>query len=80
MSYTIEDFERDYAKKYFPRLTPQEQGEALEQLPPEELQEALQSLPPEKRLEGLSKEQIQPYLERLKGGAAAKPPKPRRKR
>jgi hypothetical protein len=68
MSYTIDDFERDYFKKYFPRLTPQEQGKVLE------------SLPLEERLAGLSAEQIRQYLERLTAGGAAEPRKPRRKR
>jgi Mg/Co/Ni transporter MgtE len=45
----MEDFQRDYAKKYFPRLTPEEQSKALEHLSPERLQAVLQSLPPEER-------------------------------
>ena len=51
--YTMEDFQRDYAKKYFPRLTPQEQEEVLRTLPPETL---LAALPEEilKHLEGLT--------------------------
>jgi hypothetical protein len=92
MSYTIEDFERDYAKKNFSRLTSKERGEALGLLAPEQLQESLGSLPPEKiqqalislplekRLEGLSAEQIRAYLDRLTAGDAAKPRKPRRKK
>ena len=42
--YTMEDFQRDYAKKYFPKLTPQEQEEVLKSLPPEA---RLAGLPPE---------------------------------
>ncbi len=34
--YTMEDFKRDYMKKNFPRLTPEEQREVLEMLPPEQ--------------------------------------------
>jgi hypothetical protein len=34
--YTMEDFKRDYVKKYFPRLTPEEKREILEALPPKE--------------------------------------------
>ncbi len=82
MSYTIDDFERDYFKKCFPRLTPAEQREALDELPPKTRQEFLQLLPPEERLAGLSAEQIRQYLERLTASAAEprKPRKPRRKR
>jgi hypothetical protein len=68
MPYTMEDFERDYIKEHFPKLTPQEQ------------QEVLQSLPLEKRLAGLSPEQIRQYLEQLTAGRPAAPRKPRRKK
>jgi hypothetical protein len=76
MSYTMEDFLRDYVKEHFPKLTPAEQREALERLPPErrrevlgsllpeERQEVLQSLPPEERREVL---QSLPLEERLAG-------------
>ena len=36
MSFTMEDFQRQYAKEHFARLTPEERQEALESLPPEE--------------------------------------------
>src|SRR5205823_9016250 len=65
MSYTMEDFQRDYVKEHFPKLTPAEQQEALQALPPEKQQEVLQALPPEKRLAGLSAEQIRAYLDQL---------------
>jgi hypothetical protein len=68
VSYTMEDFNRQYVKKYFARLTPEEQ------------EDVLKTLPPEKRLEGLSEEQIQQYLERLRAGRPAEPRKPRRKK
>ena len=42
----MEDFNRQYAKEHFPRLTPQEQREALEPLSPEQWRELLFSLPP----------------------------------
>jgi hypothetical protein len=89
MPYTWQDFERDYIKRHFPKLTPQERQEALHALPPEERkemlrallleeqQEVLQSLPPEQRLAGLSAEQIREYLDRLTAG---RPSKPRRKK
>jgi hypothetical protein len=65
MSYTMEDFKRDYVKKHFAQLTPQEQREALQALPLEKQQEVLEALPqevvdalpPEKRLAGLPPEQ-----------------------
>jgi hypothetical protein len=92
MPYTIEDFERDYVKRFFPRLTPEEQGEALqgltreqrqqvlESLPPEERRQVLASLPPEERLAGLSDEQIRQYLEQRHASRPARPRKPRRKK
>ena len=54
MSYTMEDFKRDYFKEHFPKLTLEERREVLQSLPAEDLREALQSLPPEARLAGLS--------------------------
>ena len=50
LSYTMEDFVRDYIKEHFPKLTPEEQQEVLESLPPEK---RLVGLPAEKRLAGL---------------------------
>ncbi len=91
MSYTMEDFKRDYVKVHFAELTPEEQREALEALPPERRQEIMQSLPPERqqemlqslspetRLAGLSVEQIRRYLDELTAGGPAGPRKPRRK-
>jgi hypothetical protein len=92
MSYTMEDFKRDYVKEHFAKLTPEErrevlqaltpeeQREALERLPPERLREVLQALPPEKLLAGLSADQIRQYLDQLTAGRPAGPRKPRRKR
>jgi hypothetical protein len=67
MSYTMEDFLREDNRKRFLTLTPAEKRKFLE------------SVPLEERLAGLSEDQIQKYLERMKG-AAAEPRKPRRKR
>src|SRR5947209_4200524 len=53
MSFTMEDFNREYIKEHFPQLTPQEQREALERLSPEHRQEVLRSLPAEERREVL---------------------------
>ncbi len=68
MSFTMEDFNRQYNMEHFLKLTPEEQ------------QEVLQSLPPERRLAGLSAEQIQQYLARLSPKRPAAPRKPRRKK
>jgi hypothetical protein len=62
MSFTMEDFNRQYIKEHFARLTPEEQQEALRALTPEKQQEVLQALPLERRLAGLSEEQIRQYL------------------
>jgi hypothetical protein len=51
--YSMEDFNRQFAKEHFKKLTPQERREAPE------------SLPPEERLAGLSAEQIRQYLDQL---------------
>src|SRR5262249_18285002 len=79
MSFTMEDFQRQYAKEHFAQLTPEERREALESLPPDERRQVLQSLPPEERLAGLSAEQIRQYLNQLSAGRSAGGRKPRRK-
>jgi Mg/Co/Ni transporter MgtE len=53
MSYTMADFERDYIKKHFLKLTPQERREILHSLPLRERREVLQSLPVRERREVL---------------------------
>ncbi len=63
MAFTMEDFNRQYIKEHFARLTPEEQREAL------------QALPPERLLEVLSPEQMRRYLDQL----PARRPAPRRK-
>ncbi len=68
MSYTMEDFKRELTKKYFKKLSPEEQ------------QEVLRSLPPENRLAGLSPEQIRRYVDQLTTGRATAVCKPRRKK
>jgi hypothetical protein len=65
MSFTMEDFKRQYVKEHFPKLTPEEQREVLRSLPAEEL------------LAVLSAEQIREYLDQL---TAARPTKPRASR
>ena len=66
--YTMEDFQRQYAKDHFPRLTREEQAEVL------------QKLPPEVRLAGLSEEQIRQHLDRMSASHPAASRKSRRKR
>ncbi len=68
MSFTMEDFNRQYIKEHFARLTP------------EEREEVLKALPPEERLAGLPPEQIQQYLARLSPERPAAGRKPRRKK
>jgi hypothetical protein len=80
MAYTMEDFQRDYAKEHFAKLTPEEQREALERLSREQRREVLQALPPEERLAGLSAEEIRQYLDRLTAGRPAPARKSRRKK
>ena len=77
MSYTMEDFRRDYLKKHLAKLTPEERREILDHLPAEE---RLAGLPPEQRLAGLSDEQIRQYLHQRASERPAEPRKPRRKK
>ena len=72
MPYTMEDFQRQFVKEHFAKLTPEEREDVIKSLPPEERlaglsadqkltrqeqEELLQALPPEKRLAGLSADQ-----------------------
>jgi hypothetical protein len=66
MPFTMEDFQRQYAKEHFLRLTPEEQ------------QEVLRNLSPEQRLAGLSPEQIRQYLERLSAERPARKRRPKK--
>ncbi|HEX3151675.1 MAG TPA: hypothetical protein VHR66_26625 [Gemmataceae bacterium] len=68
MPFTMEDFNRQYVRERFSRLTPDEQAEVLQKLPVED------------RLAGLTAEQIQEYLDRLSAKKSAPPRKPRRKK
>jgi hypothetical protein len=68
MSYTMEDFKRDFLKEHLARLKP------------EECREVLRSLPAEELLAALSAEQIREYLDRLTAGRAEQPRRPRRKK
>jgi hypothetical protein len=92
MTFTMEDFQRQYAKEHFPKLTPQEQAEALQALPPEEQEKVLQALPPQVRrrvlqslpaeelMTLLSADQIQQLRDRLATAGPTQPRKSRRKK
>jgi hypothetical protein len=60
MSYTVDDYVRDYTKEHLHTLTPQER---LAGLPSEEI---WQQFSPDQRLQGLSPSIIEAYLTRLK--------------
>jgi hypothetical protein len=65
MPYTMEDFQRQFVKEHFAKLTPEEREDVIKSLPPEEQEEVLRALPRETRLAGLSAKQIRQYLDRL---------------
>lgn len=75
MPYTIEDFQRDYAREHFAKLTIEEQLDALKAIPTE----VLKSLIAE-RLAGESKKESRPTRYKAKGEQPSKPPKSRRRR
>jgi len=79
MSYTMEDFKRDFFKEHFAELTPEERREMLESLPAAQRREVLASLPPEELLAVLSAQQLQQRLDQLTANRPAKQRKPRRK-
>jgi hypothetical protein len=80
VSFTMEDFNRQYVKEHFKKLTPAERREALESLPPEERREVLQALPVGQLLTLLSAEQVQQLRDQLLTGRAPQPRKQTRKR
>jgi hypothetical protein len=80
MSFTMEDFQRQYAKEHFKKLTPAERREALESLAPDERRQVLQSLPVEELLTLLSAEQIQQLRDQLTAGRASGQRKSRRQK
>jgi hypothetical protein len=53
MSYTMEDFQRDYFMEHFAKLAPEKRQELLRSLSLQERQEVLQALPPERLQEVL---------------------------
>jgi hypothetical protein len=71
VTFTMEDFNRQYIKEHFALLTSEEREEVLRSLP---LEERLAGLAPEQL------EQIRQYLDQLTAGRPAKPRKSRRKK
>ncbi len=53
MSFTMEDFNRQYVKEHFRKLAPEERREVVQSLPPDERREFVRTLPPEDRREVL---------------------------
>ena len=89
MPYTMEDFQRQFVKEHFPKLTPEEREDVMKSLPAEEREDVIKSLspeerlaglPPEARLAGLSEAQVRQLLDHLAAGRASQPRKPRPKR
>ncbi len=80
MSFTMEDFKRQYIQEHFAQLTPEEQRKALERVSPEHRREVLRSLTPEELLGALSAEQIREYLDRLTAEPSEQPRRSRRKK
>jgi hypothetical protein len=76
MSYTMEDFRRDFAKSFLKDLPPELRREALQSLPPEK---RVEGLSPEQRLEGLSVAEIKKLVEKRKAEGSSRPRKGRRR-
>jgi hypothetical protein len=74
MSYTMEDFRRDYVKAHLKDLTPQERLEGLS------AEEVLRSLPLEDWLECLLEDEIKRFREKQKLVRPSPRRKPRRKK
>ncbi len=49
MPYTMEEFQRQFVKDHFPRLTPEERRDVIKSLPPEERKDVVTSMSPEER-------------------------------
>ena len=80
MAFTMQDFQRQYAREHFPHLTVEEQREVIQLLPPETQKAVLESLQLDTRLAGLSEEQVREYFANIAANRPAQARKPRRKR
>lgn len=68
VSYTVEDFQREFPKTFFAAMTPEERRLAMEGLAPEERRQILEGMSPEDRqqaLLALPPEQRQKFVEVL---------------
>ncbi len=80
MTFTMEDFNRQFVKEHFLQLTPKERQEVLQKLSPEDRRKVVQPLPAEELLKLLSAQQIQELREQLSADRPAPRRKPRRKK
>jgi hypothetical protein len=89
MSYTMQDFTREYLREKLGQLSSADRKQLLRSLPPEDRREVLRAsspeerlagLPPEERLAGLSPQQIRRYLDQLTASRPSRPRKLRRKK
>jgi hypothetical protein len=77
MAFTMADFRREFVKKYFPQLSPEEQEDVLQALPPET---RIAGVPLADHLAGLSEEQLRQLLDQVAAKRTAQLRKPRRKK
>ena len=77
MSYTMEDFRRDYALEQLKKLSPEQLREILAALPAET---RVAGLSPDALLGALSEEQVRQLADKLTVRGPARPRKPQRKR
>lgn len=77
MAFTMEDFQRQYVKDHFERLTPLDVRDLLQSMPHEKRETALRAMTPEQLLTVFSEEELRLYLDKL---SAKRPTKPRRKK
>lgn len=63
MSYTMEDFRRDYVQEHFPQQTLAERLEILQSISPEERWKALEALPPQRLKSGESPRRAETHID-----------------
>jgi len=80
VSFTMEDFKRQYVKQHFKDLTPAERREAIESLNPDERRQMLQSLPVDELLTLLTPEQVQRLRDQPTESSPVRPRKPRKQK
>jgi hypothetical protein len=77
MPFTMEDFQRQFFRKNFPKLSRKDREDILKSVP---VEERLAGLPVDDLLAGLTEEQMRQLLERLSSTTPTPPRKPRRKK